>query len=131
MTIEFKENRYFVALWFIPGDTKDYLAALYRDRGENEWHLVYRFRYYRDAKTGFDSDDEKHWFACAYPVGVVTEETLEQHIDRACEILVGAGGLAGPVKKITCKTDNVRRIADVLQTMPFARTQLLSPGGSA
>lgn len=119
MSIEIKENRYFVAFWCVPGENMDYLAALYRDRGERDWQLVYRFRYYRDGRFGTDSVDEKNWYAVSRPIATTTEEAVERSVDSVCALLV-AEGMHGPVVKIACKTDNVRKVAARLATMPFA-----------
>lgn len=130
MTIEIKPGRYFVGFWCVPGQNMDYLAAVYRDGKERDWHIVYRFRYYRDGNLGIDSADEKRWYAASLPLAIATEETVERNLDSVCDLLV-AEGMRGPMVKIHCKTDDVARIASALAAMPFAHVQAMSPGGSA
>lgn len=63
--IEIKPGRYFSQWWFLcaDGTPMDVLGALFRDEGESDWQLIYRFRYY-DASSvePFDDKDEKRWY---------------------------------------------------------------------
>jgi hypothetical protein len=49
MSIEIKDGRYFAGFWLLgDGKTRDWLYAVYRDKGSDKWTLEYRFRYYED-----------------------------------------------------------------------------------
>lgn len=51
-----------VGIWFLTTTpTQDFLATIREIKPEEEYELVYRFRYIKDEKP-FDSDDEKHWY---------------------------------------------------------------------
>lgn len=51
-----------VAIWFInTTETQDWMACLREVKPEEEYELIYRFRYYKDDKA-FDSEDEKSWY---------------------------------------------------------------------
>lgn len=127
MTIEIKQDRYFIGFWCVAGDKMDCLATVYRDKGEHEWRIVYRFRYHRDAKVGMDSTDEKHWYETASPVATTSEDKLEACMDHFCEVLV-THGMRGPVDKALCKSDDVDAVAGRLTAMQFAHVVPVSDG---
>jgi len=64
--IKIQEGRYFSAIWFIPGPSVDWMAALYRDEeNDNRLTLTCRFRYYEDSEA-FHSKDRKTWTEGAF-----------------------------------------------------------------
>lgn len=80
--IEIKEGRYFVRYWFFSGVDFDWLAALWRDLPNGLWTIQYRFRYVVDDKLGYESEDEKSWWAATLPEGTEENaaETLAQNL---------------------------------------------------
>jgi hypothetical protein len=63
MTIEIKENRYFIGIWFMGDGKSDWMGAAYRDNTDpaDQWNLIYRFRYY-ETKEAWDGKDRKSWY---------------------------------------------------------------------
>ena len=61
--IEFKPGRYFAGLWFGTHTFGNILAALWRDEGEELWHLDCRMRIVKDDVFGPESADKKTKFS--------------------------------------------------------------------
>lgn len=91
VTIEIKEGRYFLGLWFVSGsNTRDWLCAAYHDEGSDEWNVRYRFRYYKDDKND-DSADDKSWYHCTMSFKDTSEEKLLSTMDTMANALVATG----------------------------------------
>ena len=90
--VSIQEDGYYVALWFLSGKNQDWLAMLYRNPGEADLRLSYRFRYYKDDKVFMDeSEDEKSGYTCE--VAGKTEDDAIAIVDAVVAKLVAAGYL--------------------------------------
>lgn len=120
MTIEIKQGRYFLGMWFLRGDGLDFLASVFRDSGQ-AFRCIYRFRYYKDDKV-FDSKDKKSWYEFRFRRDV--EETeAESIIDGMVKTLVDdadfSEGVTGPpVEKIMLHTEDCEEIMKRLKQIP-------------
>jgi len=117
MTITIDEN--FIALWYILlSDSSDFMAGLTRNLS-GTLECTYRFRYYKDDKTGLDSDDEKHWYSfsidpekttkddalitCRNVFGKLADLVKMHYPDaKLVEIVMGPDGLEGVLRKMGC-----------------------------
>jgi len=115
MTIEFKEGRYFAAMWFISNDDdRDWHGALYRDNEKDSpWEFRYRFRYYNEAsKNPFDGEDRKNWYTATMPVDKEESEVMKliaMMADQVAEEFDGAD-----VHKLVLRTDSPVRIMEAM-----------------
>jgi hypothetical protein len=101
-------------MWFVEGGDRDWLAAVFKKKGE-KWKLTYRFRYYRDDKA-HDSSDEKKWWSFT---ANSDDDNNEQALCKSTDVVAGMtqehfGLPGGKVHKIILKTD---RAADVIAAM--------------
>ena len=64
MTIEIKEGRYFIGVWFMGDGKMDWMSAIWRDKDDpvDRWQMTYRFRYYKN-KDAWDGQDKKNWYS--------------------------------------------------------------------
>lgn len=61
--VEFKKENYFIGFWFVGGSDRDWLACVYKEEGQTNWHLVHRFRYHNSESTDpFDGKDKKNFY---------------------------------------------------------------------
>ena len=60
--IEIKKGDYYVGLWFVSYRGGDWMAVVKREKGEEAYSLIYRFRYRKDDKFFEESEDEKSWY---------------------------------------------------------------------
>ncbi len=90
MTIEFKDGRYFAAVWFIDGGSnhRDWMGAVYKDEGE-PWQLKYRFRYYHSVDPWSDKDT-KSWYSATIDEKAPEAEVVGK-IDEMARVMVVAG----------------------------------------
>jgi hypothetical protein len=65
MAIEFTDENEFVGVWFAPTPGGDFMAAVFRKRGDRKWQLCYRFRYYND-NVAHGSEDRKSWWKATF-----------------------------------------------------------------
>lgn len=61
--IDLEAIEYMLAIWYVRGPRGDFMASVFRERGDNRWHLKYRFRYYSGSGDPFDGSDTKNWYA--------------------------------------------------------------------
>jgi hypothetical protein len=93
--IDLGEIEYVEAIWFVDGTVDgNWMAWLYRAKGDTRWTLKYRFRYYRDDKT-HDSSDERSWYE-----GTCPPESLSKMIESTDLIAaMNVVRFAGPLDK--------------------------------
>jgi hypothetical protein len=67
--LSFDKMEYLAAMWFVgsaPGDLqigRDWVAVLFRAKGDSQWKGEYRFRYYHPGgRDPFDEKDQKNWY---------------------------------------------------------------------
>lgn len=117
MTIEIEPGRYFSHFWFVSCDTKDWLACLWReDAPGSEWHLQYRFRYYRDDEV-FDSEDEKSHYSATAPA-TLSEEFIVRNVDEIVA-LTRMQFRATDVCKIVVKSSDTSHVIDTIAKQPW------------
>lgn len=88
--VEFKNTNYFIGFWFVGGKDQDWLACVYREQGQTNWHLVHRFRYHNSASTDpFDNKDKKNF----YEMGVDGNQKDEKQIIEDMNKLAAVVGL--------------------------------------
>lgn len=106
MAIEFKEGRYFAAVWFVSGIVRgtgeSWLCALYRDK-DGPWRITYRFRYYAKDEPQ-DQGGEASWYEATAKVGATEED-----VRLPCEVVAKMSALRmrGTVERIDLGTDDV------------------------
>lgn len=59
--IDITDDREYLAVWFLAGDDKDWMAIVDRAKGEAAWTLRYRIRHYATPDGIFDDRDVKNW----------------------------------------------------------------------
>lgn len=64
MSIVLTETNYVHTMWFVALNQGDWLAALTKEDGKDEWVFSYRHRYYDgdQSKDSFDDGDTKRWY---------------------------------------------------------------------
>lgn len=133
MTIEFKDGRYFKAIFHFefrataavapdPPLDGNYLAALYTDDpNRNDWTLVYRFRYYVDNKTGTDSEDIKSWYSAHL---LADEETAFRKTSDVIGLMCREESSKLNVTLVESSDANVQM--DKLKSSPYMHTSMLN-----
>jgi len=113
-------KRYFVQMWFIPGDGCDWMAALWRDP-DGPLELTYRFRYYESDRV-WESGDQRSVVHAVMPSA--DENDAVQKVNLIADALVRAGfrpeGEAGGVHKIPLRTADAKQIGDALKAQEWA-----------
>jgi hypothetical protein len=121
MTIEIEPGRYFSHFWFVGCETKDFLACLWReDKPDAEWHLQYRFRYYKDQSV-FDSEDEKRSYSAVAPANR-PEESLVEAVDKIAA-LTKMQFCSEDVHKVVVKSSDAAHVIDVISKQPWMHLQ--------
>lgn len=80
--IDFAVIEYMLALWYVAGPRGDFMAAVFRERGDSRWQVRYRFRYYAGTGDPFSGDDKKNWYAA-------TAEKPEQQMLADFDLVAG------------------------------------------
>lgn len=85
--IDLTTVEYLLAMWFVGGAEGDWLAAVYRDKGDPNWRLTYRFRYYEGKQSGdpFTDDDRKSWYEARIS-GDASEESLISKVNGVASL---------------------------------------------
>ncbi len=131
-----KEGRYVAALWIVPlrnaRDTHghfyehaDWLATLYRDEGERDFHCHYRFRYYVDDRA-HDSDDKKSAYGVKFTGK--TEAEAMAIMGLLAENIAAGPGRRGPraeIHKLLIGSSDMKLIIERLQTEEFFHMKVL------
>lgn len=128
MTLEIKDGRFFYAMWFVPlvhpkdmdgvcYEHGDWHAAVYKDEGEADVCLFYRFRYYVDGKAGLASNDKKSFYiARSKEPATSVMAAVDKVAESIAQMNVNTAGKRAEVHKIllhTASADEVmRRMAD-------------------
>lgn len=86
--INITDDREYLAVWFLEGDDKDWMAIVDRAKGETAWTLHYRIRYYATPDGVFDDRDLKNWqtLHCDAP-----DDQVIADVDKAGHKLVATG----------------------------------------
>lgn len=127
MTIEVKEGRFFLGMWFFDYPGGNFMGAMYRDGGdETEW----TFR----CRLATADHEEKSWFTITCPV----EKDLDYVLVRCQEMIseavkatdmYGVPGLK--VHFLNIRSQDPEFIQKTLLSASFARVVTSAPGGEA
>lgn len=100
--IEIREDSFYHHLWFVGAKGVDWLALLFKHKGET-WTCVYRFRYHEDDKA-FDSNDRKSWYEIR---SSSTEETPPESFVKAISHIAGmtADHFQGEIHSVPIRGD--------------------------
>lgn len=90
--IELTPKHFIHSIFHCHGETQNFLGCIFR-KAENDheeetlggWHLVYRFRYFKDDKA-FGSKDEKNWYAFEGAPADSPDEMLEKLLDTVSKV---------------------------------------------
>ena len=87
--IDLEAIEYMLAIWYVRFPGGDWMAAVFREAGDAQWHLKYRFRYYSGSGDPFDGSDSKNWyqFRTAKP-----EDEILRDVDFLAEELARKAG---------------------------------------
>lgn len=111
--IEFKDGRYFSALWFVAGEDKDWLAALYRDDPMGPWFVHYRFHYF--------ADDIASWKKLMIPA-IVDEAGILKSVN-AMAAQVSKSYSDADVHKILLRSDRAQANFAAIEGEKFLRVE--------
>jgi hypothetical protein len=126
MTIEFKEGRYFAAMWFVSGEDRDLHGALYKD-DDGSWLFRYRFRYYdKKSKDPFDGEDRKSWYDARFPADKEESETMSAIAMMMDMTAKEFGGV--DVHKLILRTDSPYKIMEAMSREEWCHVKELAPG---
>ena len=122
--IDLGEIEYVEAVWFVDGTVDgNWMTWLYRAKGETQWTLKYRFRYYRDNKV-HGSADESSWYQ-----GTMPAENLKKMVDTTDVIArMNVARFAGTLDKTVVQGPPERAI-DLLTGKPWwnMKVQAINP----
>jgi hypothetical protein len=78
MSFDLSEMEYLSGVWFVGGQEGDWMAMVYRNTGETDWRLTYRFRYNEGKQVGdpFNDEDRKKWYELTAAPGEGAEKKL-------------------------------------------------------
>lgn len=130
MSIEHKEGRYFVGVWFcnLPKGLGDFMGALYRDGTSGPW--TFRFRFAIDRPDG--GSRTKYWAQTNQLDGADSPEhaavTMGLCIER---LMFKTFGSTLKPKFAPMYSDDAETCAKVLLAQSFAHPIATSPGGDA
>lgn len=108
MTLEFGDGTFYARIWFITGDEKDWMGALFH-KPNGPWEFKYRFRYY--AGTDNDDDDKKSWYEYELREEAPIVEIL-RGLKPVIEII--RTQLGGELHELMVSTANPKKIAQAL-----------------
>lgn len=123
--LNFKDGRYFVAIWFISSDEyhRDWMAGLYRDFGSDQFTLVYRFRYHSGNTKPFAEDSHTNWYTA---VTSSSEEKAEEGVDVLFQALA-LKGFGDFTDKIVFKSDDGRKNFERFEKLPWVHMRPVTP----
>jgi hypothetical protein len=122
MALDIKDGRFFYAMWFVPLDKPidrdgvlyrhgDWHAAVYKDEGEDDICLYYRFRYYVDGKTGLESDDKKSvYIARSKEPASSVMAAVDKVAEAIAQMNINSAGKRAEMHKILLHTSNAEEI---------------------
>jgi hypothetical protein len=110
MTIEIKDGTMISCMWFVEGKDQDWMATVFKPKGEN-WKAEYRFRYYEDSKT-HGSDDRKS----VYTIETKSDDHATER--KLCEAMNMIANMTlkhfdtpdGKVHKLVIKSDRAEQV---------------------
>lgn len=119
--MHFTDKTYVVAIWFVAGDEKDWMAHLSRpmDGPLDRFELEYRFRYYAGTDDPFDETDDKSWYE---GVAEKPEAEAEAALDSMARLIRDEWG-ARRLHKIRVHGDGFKAYRK-LRAAPFAHIQV-------
>ena len=129
--VEIKEGRYFIGIWYCYDATnpalkdQDWMAAIFRDAGEDVWHMRYRHKYY-NSPDPFDEKDRRSTYS-----GTMRGKT-EQEMIAIMEAAVAEICRVSGFRKdfVYCGTDDSSAIIDRLTSRPWAHMKVVErPSG--
>jgi hypothetical protein len=118
MSIEINEN--LLAMWYYPiSEDSDWLGALSKKEDDSGYDFLYRHRYYKDDKTGPDSEDEKNWYRGTLKAEVnKSDEDVIQEMRGAVDVI--AAVLGAEVTEIRMVDGDVEAFVEELKSQPFS-----------
>jgi hypothetical protein len=133
-TIEVIPGRYFSAVWFVAGEDRDLLIALFRDPGK-PFELRYRFRYYEgESGEPHDGKDRKSPWACTCPgkseddVRALIEEVVAHTL---VDFRARSGSFEPTVDVVELRGDDAEKNSYAIMARPWAHTKPTGKGGDA
>jgi hypothetical protein len=87
--INVHEDGYYLGLWYLEGEQKNFLATVFRNPGEELLRLTYRFRYRKDNRV-FDSADEKSVYRAVVPKEM-SEGRVISALDKMVDGMIASG----------------------------------------
>lgn len=123
--IEINDNTEFVGVWFanLPEDDGDFMAAVFRKRGESKWQIRYRFRYYAD-KRAHDSDDRKSWWSGSFDGDAAKAKAA---VENMCAVI----GMRRRDFVDMAGAKTAREMLELLAARPWAHLQTEGAKGQA
>lgn len=131
---ELVEGGYYVGAWYLAGREQDFLGMVFRNPGDDGLQFRYRFRYYVDDKTDFDSDDIKN----VYDAGLShkSEDEAIAIVDGMARILIEKGYLGTRLpwlvkkryQRMIVRGDH-QAMADAMFRMPFTHAKRIKAKG--
>lgn len=127
------EYDYLSAVWFCPGNGCDYMAALYKDKGqdEGEWTWKWRIRVYSgdQTKDPFNDGDQKYWTTMRTGKPH-TEDEARAAVERTIAKMIVVGLLHNEMDRIDVN-GNVGTFVDELAKRPWAHLKHEGPVAQA
>lgn len=132
--LDLREGRYFAAMWYVelPDNIGNMLAALWRDPEEKDFHLDYRFRYYKNDKI-FDSDDERSTYRGTF-TGLSEEKAIAQAglvFGLMAEFGGGRRGKVAHMKTLILRSSDPWFITEQMAKEKFVHVKILGKEGDA
>lgn len=114
---------HYVAFWFTgDGRTRDWFAVLMRTSNLiGSLELRYRFRYYGESHSAFDSDDEKQYRRCTMPGK--TEAEGVAIVDEMFENEIIGKGFGSEMRTRELVNGDIHKFIAILREQPFAHVR--------
>lgn len=112
-------------LWFVGGDDPpgmregDWMAAVYKKIGEQEFSFTYRFRYYKDERAHHSDDEKSVWH------GTGPREKLIQALDDMAKTLV-LPVFGGPIYRKRFVDGSRIKAMRWISQQPFSHTKTVA-----
>ena len=131
---EIVEGGYYVGAWYLSGREQDFLGLVFQNPGDEHLQFRYRFRYYVDDKTDFESDDIKNVYDCN--LAGKSEDEAIAIVDGLAKSLIEKNYLGSRLPWLV-KKRYVRKIVrgdhdamfEAIVDMPFTHTRQIKPTG--
>lgn len=130
---EIRQGRFYEAIWFLcgPEHKRDWMAAMWTDGDEDDWHVVYRFRYYLDDVTDplLKSADKKSVSEVKIPKSE-PKAKIRAVVDTMAKGLMEMG-FGTELDVLDLRTADARTIGRKLTARPWAHAREITGRGDA